>query len=236
MEPAVTLHGGVAYDLDFTLERGMVEVANGKKEGSACVQIRARDQAWEAVLKDPDSRLLMEYYSGWPKGARFKKQPGPEDVPIARMTFLVLKGQMILKHDGIEMAMVRAAGAGRHRVGQRHRHGPQPASAWTNCRPGSSSKTDADKAFAKGVEERVARFAEEAKSKSFDAAIDKFLASDDPLDRRLGVIVLAASDQLPRLGKVLRESTSPTCGRTPCWPCATGSAAAPARTRCCTRA
>ena len=44
------------------------------------------------------------------------------------------------------------------------------------------------------------------KAKSLDAAADKFLASDDPLERKLAVVALAASDQLRQLGKALRES------------------------------
>src|SRR5262249_13398348 len=110
LEPAVILHGGFDYDMDFTLERGMAEIANGKQQGSACVQIRARDQEREAILKDPDWQLLVEYYSAWPKGARFKKNPGPTDVPIARMTFLVLKGNVDLRHEGTEVAMAAPPG------------------------------------------------------------------------------------------------------------------------------
>ena len=65
----------------------------------------------------------------------------------------------------------------------------------------------AGKAFAHKVEDVVGRFADEAvKAKSLDAAVDKFLASDDPLERKLAVVALAASDQLRQLGKALRES------------------------------
>jgi uncharacterized protein (TIGR03000 family) len=207
LEPAVTLHGGADYDMDFTLERGMVEIANNKKQGSACVKIRARGEAWEAILKDPDSRLLVEFYSAWPRGAPFKKKPGPADVPLARMTFLVLKGDVDLKHAGTEVAMAAPPGlaiiewdsvTGMDPGPQRLEELP----AWVQ-----PPKDEADKAFRKKIAEAAARFADEAtKTQSLDAAIDKALASDNPFDRRLGVLALAASDQLPRLGKVLRES------------------------------
>ena len=105
MEPAVTLHQAKDADLDFTLERGMVEFWNSKAKGSASVRIRARGQTWEAALEEPGARMLVEFYSAWPKGARFKKTPGPADVPLARMTFLVLKGQVDLKHAGAQVAM-----------------------------------------------------------------------------------------------------------------------------------
>jgi uncharacterized protein (TIGR03000 family) len=210
LEPAVTLHQGAGFDLDFTLERGLVEVENNKPKGSARVQIRARGETWEAILEEPGSRLLVEFYSGWPKGARFKKKPGPKDVPLADMTFLVLKGQVDLKHAGKQVALAAP---------------PGPAlTEWDSATGMDESprlleelpdwvlppKDAAGKAFAKKVEDVVARFADEAaKSKSIDTAIDKFLASEDPLDRRLAVVAMAATDQLPRLAKALKETDKP---------------------------
>ena len=70
-------------------------------------------------------------------------------------------------------------------------------------------KEEAGKAFAKKIDDVVGRFADEVKTKSLDGAIDKFLASDDPLDRRLAVVALAATDQLQRLAKVLKETDKP---------------------------
>lgn len=78
LEPAATLHKGAGFDLDFTLERGMVEVANRKEKGGVRVRIRARDETWTATLEGPGARLLVELYGGWPKGARFHKRPGPK--------------------------------------------------------------------------------------------------------------------------------------------------------------
>jgi hypothetical protein len=207
LEPAVTLHRVADVDLAFTLERGMVEFWNAKAKGSANVQIRARGETWEVTLEEPGARMLVEYYSAWPKGARFKKDPRPMDVPLARMTFLVLKGQVDLKHAGTQVAMSAPPGpavvewdsaTGMDDSPQQLKELPAyvqpPADA-------------AGKAFAQKVEAVVGSFASEAvKSKSLDAAIDKFLESDDPLERKLAVVALAASDELPRLGKTLRES------------------------------
>jgi uncharacterized protein (TIGR03000 family) len=207
MEPAVTLHQVKDGDLDFTLERGMVEFWNAKPKGSARVQIHARGETWEATLDEPGARILVELYSAWPKGAHFKKNPGPTDAPLARMTFLVLKGQVDLKHSGTQMAMSAPPGlaviewdsvTGMDDSPQQLKELP----AWVQ-----PPKDEAGKAFAQKVEEVVGSFADEAvKSKSLDGAIDKFLASDDPLERKLAVVALAASDELPRLGKALRES------------------------------
>ena len=210
LEPAASLHQSAGFDLDFTLERGMVEVWNAKPKGSARIQIRARGETWEAVLEEPGAKLLVEFYSGWPKGARFTKKPGPKDVPIARMTFLVLNGQVDLKHGGKQLAMSAPPGpaiiewdsaTGMDDSPQRLEELP----AWV-----LPPKDDASKAYAKKMEDLVGRFSDEVvKTKSVDSAIDKFLASDDALDRRLAVISLAATDQLPRLATALKETDKP---------------------------
>ena len=209
MEPAATLHKGAGFDLDFTLERGMVEFWNAKPKGAAHVRLRARGETWEVVLEEPGSRLLVEFYSAWTPGARFKKNPGPKDAPVARMTFLVLKGAADLVYAGKQVALSAPPGpafiewdsvTGMDDSPRRLEELP----AWV-----LPPKDEAGKAFAKKVEDVVGRFADEAKSKSLDAAIDTFLASDDPLDHRLAVVALTATDQLMRLAKVLKETDKP---------------------------
>ena len=210
LEPAVTLHQSADCDLDFTLERGMVEFWNHKPKGSARVQVRARGETWEAILKEPGARVLMELYSGWPKGARFTKKPGPKDVPLARMVFLVLEGEIELRHAGKDVAMSAPPGpafiewdsaTGMDDSPERLEELP----AWV-----LPPKEEADKALAKKIDDVVGRFADEVvKTNSLDGAIDKFLASDDPLDRKLAVVALAATDQLQLLAKALKETDKP---------------------------
>ena len=209
MEPAVTPHKNPGFDLDFTLQRGMVEFWNAKPKGGARVQIHARGETWQAVLEEPGSRMLVEYYSAWPPGVPFKKNPGPKAAPVARMTFLVLKGAADLVYAGREVAMSAPPGpaliewdsvTGMDDSPRRLEELP----AWV-----LPPKDEAGKAFAKKVEDVVGRFADEAKSKSLDAAIDTFLASDDPLEHRLAVVALTATDQLTRLAKVLKETDKP---------------------------
>ena len=140
MEPAVVLHPAGEADLSFTLERGMVEFTNAKPKGTARVRIEAHGETWEVALEEPGAKMLVEYYSGWPEGARFRKKPGPKDVPLAHMTFLVLKGPADMRHNGRQLAMSASARSGRHRVGQRHRHGRQPDEARRLAGLGSSAE------------------------------------------------------------------------------------------------
>src|SRR5262249_21201344 len=106
VEPAVIPHEAPKnIDLDFTLDRGRADVANRKKEGAANVRVRVRDQTFDLLLHDPGTDVAVEMYSRWPAGARFKRKPGPEDVPLADVIFLVLKGRVTLQYAGHELAM-----------------------------------------------------------------------------------------------------------------------------------
>src|SRR5262249_298943 len=75
VEPAVVLHETPKTDLDFTLDRGRVDVVNRKKEGAAHVRVRVRDQTFDLVLHEPGTNVAFELYSRWPSGSRFKRKP-----------------------------------------------------------------------------------------------------------------------------------------------------------------
>ncbi|HVS39902.1 MAG TPA: TIGR03000 domain-containing protein [Gemmataceae bacterium] len=209
LEPAVTIHQSTDYDLDLTLERGFVEIWNNKPQGSACVQIQARGEKWEAILDGKDSRMLVELYSCWPKGEPFKKEPGPKDVPLAQMTFLVLKGQAALKHNGKQLAMSAPPGPALIEWDSATGMDDSPRALETLPDWVLPPKDDKDKEFQKKIDETVGQFAAEIQAKSLDGAIDEFLASDDVLHRRLAVIALAATDQLKRLAAALKETDKP---------------------------
>ena len=210
MEPAAAPHKAAGVDLDVTLERGFAEFWNGKEKGSARIRIRVRGEAWEATLEEPGARLLVELYSAWPKGVRFKKKPGPKDVPLAEMTFLVLKGQVDLEHAGKQLALAAPPGPALIQWDSATGMDDSPRRleelpAWV-----LPPKDEAGMARAKKIDDMVGRFADEAvKANSLDPVIDKFLASDDPLDRRLAVVALTATDGLARLAKVLKETDKP---------------------------
>ena len=210
MEPAATPHKAAGCDLDVTLERGFAEFWNAREKGSARVRIRVRGETWEATLEEPGARLLVELYSAWPKGVRFTKKPGPKDVPLAEMTFLVLKGEVDLEHAGTQLALGAPPGPALIQWDSATGMDDSPRRleelpAWV-----LPPKDEAGKALAKKIDDMVGRFADAAvKADSPDPAIDQFLASDDPLDRRLAVVALTATDGLGRLAKVLKETDKP---------------------------
>jgi uncharacterized protein (TIGR03000 family) len=209
IEPAVVLHKNADFDLDFTLDRGLVEATNTKEKGAARVLIRAQGETWEATLAEPGSQLLVELYGAWPKGARFKKNPGPKDVPLADMTFLVLKGQVDLKHGGDLVALSAPPGPAQIEWDNVTGMDPSPKPlkelpAWV-----LPPTDDAGKEKERLRDAVYRRFTEALASKPLDAVVDEFLESKNPLERRMAVVVLAATDDLARLGKALREAKRP---------------------------
>jgi hypothetical protein len=206
MEPAVVLHKTPGFDLDFTLDRGLVEVVNRKEKGAAKVRVRAHNATWELTLDQPKTRVLLELYGFWPNGTPFKLKPGPKDVPSASLLFLVLGGQAALKHNGKLLAL----------------HAPPgPAMIqWDNATGMDDSpqrleklpdwafppKDAEGKARLEKVKATIKRFGAAVASRPIGAVVDEFLESKDPLERRVAVIAMGATDDLARLGKALREA------------------------------
>jgi hypothetical protein len=67
-------------------------------------------------------------------------------------------------------------------------------------------RSEEDKAKYRAARERLIHV---AATRGVDAALDELLDSDEPIDRRVGVIALGALDQLPRLGEYFRQAKHP---------------------------
>jgi hypothetical protein len=203
-ETAVILHDNPAVDLDFTLDRGRVDVINKKAKGAAKLHVRVRDQVFEVTLDEPGDRVGLEEFSGWPRGSTFKKDPKPTEAPVASLIFLALKGSVGVKHvlhfhglqappgpallewdsvDGLDLS-------------------PQKMDKlpdWANA-----EKTDTpDLKHKRDTIERIRSLRE---SKGIDGAITELLKDDDFMHRRAAILILGAQDDLPRLGEILSDA------------------------------
>ncbi len=209
LEPAVILHESPDCDLDFTLDRGRVDVINQKKEGPARVRIRAWGSTWEATLEAPGATLSTSLLGRWRPGTSFKKDPGPRDVPVANMLFLVLAGEVDLKHAGTLLAL--SAPPGPAMIGWNNFIGMDPTPERLDKLP-DWAEIPRDEATRERVRKLLGirdRLAEGIRTKGIGPTLDEFLESDDPLVRRVGVIYTGATDDLARMGKVIHESKDP---------------------------
>lgn len=207
LEAAVSLHDSSDFDLDFTLDRGRVDVRNIKKEGAARVRIRFHDQKWEVTLQEPGARIALELYGRWPKGVPFTPEPGPKDVPAADLVLLVLQGHIDLLHGATQHAMSAPPGpAILHwdNMGQADEipEKLEELPSWAN-------KTESTTERAQMIRKVLEEFRLEVLKTSLAKAADAFATSEDAMHRALGVIVMGATDDAGGMYKVFTETKYP---------------------------
>jgi hypothetical protein len=206
VETAIKLHPAKDVDLDFTLDRGHVELTNLKAKGAARVRVHIGDRAGEVVLNEPGSKVALEIFGRWVPGTRFNKNPKPGEGPTVGFVVLAMKGDITVKAKGREFAM----------------HGP-PGPAYMEGE--SIEDEDAHPQFLKelpewateqGVNERaqkiktaIDKFRKAASQKSVSDAAADLTRSSDASERRVGVNILAATDDLTRLALAMSESRYP---------------------------
>lgn len=202
IESAVVLREPAKADLDFVLDRGRVTVMTPKGT-CATVHVRFHGEEWDLHLK-PDARVALETFGRWPKGSVFTKTPTKKDVPTRDMIAIVLQGEMILDSEAHDYRMQAPPGPAFFQWDSELGYDATPRRmsklpAWAE--PIDPNTPEAQKAKA-----RRDRFHQLVMTKSVDAAIDDFLHSDDPNCRRGAIYLIAAMDDLERLGNVVMHT------------------------------
>src|SRR5262249_30201258 len=86
----VVLDANDKVDLDVTLDRGVVGVANRGKEGEAKVKLRVAGETWTLTLRDPGTKVALELFGRHPPG--MPKNLKKIDAPTIDLIMLVLEG------------------------------------------------------------------------------------------------------------------------------------------------
>lgn len=207
LEAAVVLHASADHDLDFTLDRGRVDVTNLKKEGAARVRIRFHDQQWEANLSEPGTRIALQLYGRWAKGVPFRKDPGPKDVPAADLLLVVRKGQVELSHGSCYHLLSAPPGpAMLHWDNSGHR---EEASQKLETLPDWVATEKSDSERAQRIRQTVEKLREQVVKSSPRDAGRAFAASEDPNERATGVIFMGALDDFDGLTGVFDSTKHP---------------------------
>jgi hypothetical protein len=206
LEPAVVLHPAGKADLDLTLDRGLIQLVSQKKNGSADVRVRVREAVFDVRLYTPGTKATLLLASAWPKGAPFKKNPGPTDVPLAHLIIVAEKGEVDVHSEGRLYALQEP---------------PGPAMIqWDSATGFDATPTrleklpdwilpptdPAEQAKGQRLQEAVSAFCDELEHKSLDEALDTFLNSDNKTRRHFAVILLGATDRLARLAVALNSA------------------------------
>jgi hypothetical protein len=207
LESAVVVHDNPRVDLDFTLDRGRVDVTNRKTTGSVQVRVRFHNEAWELNLAEPGTRVGLELYGRWPRGVPFTKTPKPEDVPTADLLLVMLKGQADLKAGGSQFALQAPPGpasfhwdsiGGADRAPKRLEKLPD----WAEAKAATTDR-------AKELQAAVERLRQRSADKPIASALTDALSSTNNMDRELAVAALGALDDLPRLVDALADAKHP---------------------------
>jgi hypothetical protein len=206
LECALTLHRNPAVDLDLTLGRGRVDLTNRKEQGAAQVLLHSHGETWQITLDEPGASVAAEVYGTWPRGSRFVKDPGPKDVPQAEILFLVLHGQADIGFAGAHHRLTAPPGPALIQWDSAFGMDSTPQSLkelppWAT-RAGQHRSAE-EQAKYKATREHLIRAAAD---KGMDAALDELLNSDDPIDRRVGVIAAGAVDDFPRLAEFFQHT------------------------------
>jgi hypothetical protein len=204
LESAVVLHNPPAgVDLDFTLDRGLVDVVNRKDKGAAHVRVEFHKERWDLTLAEPGTRVALELYSRWARGVPFQPKPEPTEEPTAQLSILVLKGEADVKHARHQFALRPPPGPAllewNSVSGEEPPRKVEKLPAWADP---NAAKTPG----AKKLEAAFERLTKLLTQKPVLVAMKEMLNSADPVDRRVGIIGLAAVDDLAELAEAMNNT------------------------------
>jgi hypothetical protein len=207
MESAVTLYASAAADLEFSLDRGRIDVVNTRQSGPAKVRVRVREATWELTLESPGSTVALESYGRWPGGVPFRLKPRADEEPVTDVAVVVLKGAAELNAVTATHALGAPPGPAFYHWDSASGGDPGPrrldkVPAWAD--PASLNQPEAQ---ARGA--ILNRLAERMRQESLEKVLAAAVKADDPAVRRYGVIGYGALDDLPHLFDALTDSQHP---------------------------
>ena len=188
LESAFVLNESKDADLDVTLERGRIEVANAKASGKSTVIVRCAGEIWSIALDTPGTRVAIELSGRWPAGTRFK---AGDVTPVLIASLWVLQGTADVKVGGQTLAL-----AAKHHILWDSEAGPRPpelAAKLPDWATAAKPNAAALEAY------RAVRAEDPAR------AIAGFAASDDAIRQRIALVALGANDDVRHLLQYLGE-------------------------------
>lgn len=206
MEAGITLLPAGEADFAFTVDRGQVHVLNEKKEGPAQVRLATLKGFVDITLKEPGTHLILEKYGRYPAGTRFradKPSPTPTSPLFARI-LAVTKGAVSIAHDGKSIEL--AAPPGPALVEVDDLLGSKPEVVTLEKLPDYLTERPKDPAKTKATFATVRQLLE---TKSISEAGVALTQTDDEAQRRAGLVLLAAVDDLAHLGEVFATTKYP---------------------------
>jgi hypothetical protein len=205
LETAFTLgEAEKGTDLVVTLDRGRIDLTNKKARGGAAVKLHFWGQTWTVTLDEPGARVAVELCGRWPAGARFKvldpKEKARPAAPVASLVLLVLNGSVKVTSGDTTLGLGPPPGPAVIEWDSVIGAMPQPQKLqklpdWAD--PESNLSERGKKAAAAVEKFRGAR------ADKPEEALKRFLSSADPVEQRVALVTLGATDDLVTLGQTL---------------------------------
>ena len=210
LESAVVLHQ-TDLDLDFTLERGRVDIANTQKGAESKIRIRFQKQIWDLTLSDK-AKVAFELYGRWPAGLHFNKTPKPDEEPTLDVVLIVKEGKVTLKTADKEFKMAQPPDEAYFHWDSVPPFEDAPKKLkelpkWVTPAGRLPAFTGDILSLVNAVKAVAGRSKE--KPTSVEDALATLLASDSEAARRIAIYGLGALDDLPRLIDTLSTNKAP---------------------------
>jgi hypothetical protein len=223
LESVVRLHEPGKFDLDLTLDRGRIVLANQKEGGPARVRVRIENsrggqEVWQITLPRRNAEVALERWGRYPPGVPFSRKgdrPGPE----TEVYLFVLQGQATVITGSAARLLTAPPGASLLIWSSRRGTLPGPRikklPQWATSRyppfPRDLKKEEED--YLKRVRGATIRalheFSVRMAGKELEAGLAKTLRSNNVTLRLLTVRTFGATDDLPHLIDCLRAAKAP---------------------------
>jgi hypothetical protein len=201
LESVVMLHvPDTGLDLDFTLDRGRVRLANRKSSGPAHVRLRFLRETWDLTLPDQAGDVCVELFWGAGEGSAAGRGKSAAAVCVCLLT----KGRISLRAGRQSFDLSEASFVSWL---PRTAESPRPVRLkqlpdwWTK----PPDRTRDDVALAMLYLQDWAKRFEDAKGDVWDTIVTPSRESPSPLFRALGLQFLAALDGIPQLVGFLED-------------------------------
>jgi len=198
-ESAAILHSNPRYDLELTLERGRIFLANIKDKGPVRVRLRFESEIWDITLSEPDSEIGVDLFKMLPTNVDWRSQQPRADVVL---TLLKGKAELHLQYNKFENLQMPGPGFFRWDSYGPGITGPLPQQVPS---PAFGKDIPAGKDIAKLRESLEAISRRMGEKKAVNVVLKEIVSADDSaeLQRLLSIQFLAALDAIPTVLDIL---------------------------------
>ena len=201
LECAVLLHPPPAgVDLDLTLDRGRVYLANRKPQGAAVVRLRFEGEVWDVTLEEPGAEVGVDLFRRYTPATDWQK--GEE--PLAALYLFAVKGRAGLKENYHEVALHEAPGPAMVSWNNKGKgvQGPYPLKEAAAPFDKQPPATDLAREMSKALEDLSTRM---VGNKPVEVVLSEGVQSEVRPQRLLSVYAMGAVDAVRRLFEVLGD-------------------------------